>query len=100
MCRLTAFRSGAVRLRARAVRSSVRARSLLVSSYWFRQERAQSHEVVRGGGEREVPIHEQSATMMKFAHRADRFHPAEGLFDELPFPLADVVARVSRGPRL
>ena len=36
--------------------------------------------------------------MMQLAHRPNRFHPAEGLLDELPFPWTEVVAGVSRRP--
>src|SRR5258708_2085295 len=60
-------------------------------------ERPDSHEVVRGVREGEDPTHFLAATMMQFAQPADRLPPAKAFFDELPFDLTDLVARVARG---
>ena len=38
--------------------------------------------------------------MPELAQAADGLHPPKDLFDELSFPLADVIARMSRGPAL
>ena len=35
---------------------------------------------------------------MQLPKAADRLAPPEALFDQLPFDLADIVARMSRGP--
>ena len=38
--------------------------------------------------------------MPELAQAADGLHPPKDLFDELSFPLADVIARMSRGPAI
>ena len=60
----------------------------------------QPDQVIRRGGEGELPIHEGDAAMPELAQAADGLHPPEDLFHELPFPLTDVIARMPRGPAI
>src|SRR3954466_10088465 len=64
------------------------------------QEAAHADDVVRGGGEGEDPADERTATVTQFPQAANGLHPAEYLFDQLAFALADLVSRVARGPRV
>src|SRR5215475_1333855 len=56
-----------------------------------------SHEVVRGIREGEDPTHFRSPAMTQFPQATDRLAPSEAFFDQLPFDLTDVVARVASG---
>ena len=56
----------------------------------------QPDQVIRRGGEGELPIHEGDAAMPELAQAADGLHPPEDLLHELPFPLTDVIARMRR----
>jgi muramoyltetrapeptide carboxypeptidase LdcA involved in peptidoglycan recycling len=47
--------------------------------------------------EREGPLDERAPAMVEFAQQPDGLHPAEGLLDELPFSLTDVVAGMDFG---
>src|SRR5205085_7214357 len=59
-------------------------------------QRAQPHQVIRGGGEGDRPVDPLAAAMPQFAEQADRLQPAEDLLHEFPFLLADRVARMPR----
>src|ERR1700692_2374353 len=63
----------------------------------LRQERARGDQVVPRRGEGHDPIDEFAATMPQLPQPADGLHPAEDLFDQLPFLLADQVAGMPRG---
>ena len=63
-----------------------------------RQEGAQADQVVRRRGEGHDPIDEGAAAMAQLSQPAHRLHPAEDLLDQLPFLLADGIARVARDP--
>ena len=63
-----------------------------------RQQCSQADQVVRRGGEGHDPIDQLSTAVPQLAQAADRFHPAEDLFDELPFLLTDRVPRLARRP--
>ena len=58
----------------------------------------QPDQVIGGGGEGELPIHQGDAAMPELAQAADGLHPAEDLFHEFSFPLTHVIARMPRGP--
>ena len=64
------------------------------------QQSAQPHDVVRRRGEGEDPPDEPSPSVAQLAQAANRFHPAEALFDELPFLLTDRVAGMPRRARV
>src|SRR5688572_1052883 len=66
------------------------------SSGRSRDQVAPPHEVVRRGAQGEHPIDESATAVAKFAKQTDGFHPAEGLLDQLPLPLAEVVSRMAR----
>ena len=69
-------------------------------SYRRIQQAADAHDVVRRGGEGEDPVDERSASVAQLPQTANRFHPAEALFDELPFLLTDGVAGVPGRARI
>ena len=54
----------------------------------------QPDQVIGGGGEGELPIHQGDAAMPELAQAADGLHPAEDLFHEFSFPLTHVIARM------
>src|SRR5450759_552983 len=62
-----------------------------------REQCAQANQVVGRRGEGHDPIDEDAATMPQLPQAADGLHPAEDLFDQLPFLLADEVAGVPSG---
>src|SRR3982751_5262104 len=63
-----------------------------------RQQRPHANQVVRGGGERHVPIDDLAAAVAEFPQTANRLHPAEHLLDELAPLLAGRIAGMPRGP--
>src|SRR6266850_5774126 len=65
-----------------------------------RQERAQADQVVRRRREGHDPIDEFTAAMPKLAQPADGLQPTEDLLNQLPFLLADRVARMPSGPAI
>ena len=67
------------------------------SSRVLRHEIAPPDQVVRRRGEGKDPVDESAAAMAELAEQADRFHPAEGLLDQFPLPLAHGVAGVTQG---
>src|SRR5687768_5621811 len=64
------------------------------------EQPAQSDDVVRRRGEREDPGDQRAAAMMQLAEVADRFHPAEALFHQLPLLLTDGIARMACRPAI
>ena len=56
----------------------------------------QPDQVIGGGGEGELPIHQGDAAMPELAQAADGLHPAEDLFHEFSCPLTHVIARMPR----
>ena len=60
----------------------------------------QPHQVIRRGGEGELPIHPLDAAVPELAQPADGLQPPKDLFDELPFALTDVIARMPRRPAI
>ena len=60
----------------------------------------QPDQVIGGGGEGKLPIHDGHAAMPELTQAADGLHPAKDLFHEFPFPLTHVVARVPRRPAI
>lgn len=53
-------------------------------------------QIVGGHCQRELEPHAREAAHLDLGEAGDRLAPAEGLLDELAFPLADLVARVVR----
>ena len=62
-----------------------------------RQERAQTDQIIGRRGKGDDPVHEFSTAVTQFAQATHGLHPAKHLLDELAFPLADGVPRMSRG---
>src|SRR6185369_11353454 len=64
----------------------------------LRQQGAHADQVVRRGGEDEVPVDPPTAAMAQLPEQADRFHPTKALLDEFALALTDRVAGMARGP--
>src|SRR5574338_556445 len=60
-------------------------------------EIAHPHQVIDRRGDGKEPADSPHAPEFDFAEQADRFQPAEDLFDSFPFLLTDRVAEVPRG---
>src|ERR1700674_3356348 len=63
-----------------------------------REQCPQADQVVRRRRERDDPIDAFPAAMPELAQPADGLQPAKDLLDQLPLPLADRVAGMTRGP--
>src|SRR5262249_30371474 len=74
--------------------SESRARCCPGGSRFGRQQGLQSDDVIRGCREGEDPVDPLAAAVAEFSQQSDGLHPAERLLDQLPFPLADCVARM------
>src|SRR5207245_1479451 len=66
-------------------------------SYGLGREVSDPHQVVRGEGEGEHPVHPAGASVPCLAHQSDGLEPAEDLFDALPPTLAHRIAGVAGG---
>src|SRR5439155_26383632 len=66
-------------------------------SYGLGREVSDPHQVVRGEGEGEHPVHPAGAPVPRLAHQSDGLEPAEDLFDALPPTLAHRIAGVASG---
>src|SRR5438552_15477179 len=66
-------------------------------SYGLGREVSDPHQVVRGEGEGEHPVHPAGASLPCLAHQSDGLEPAEDLFDALPPTLAYRIAGVAGG---
>src|SRR5262245_55142492 len=65
-----------------------------------REQRAHPDQVVGRRGEGKDPLDLWATAVADFPQQCDRFHPAEGLLDQLALALTDRVAHVARGARI
>src|SRR6516225_8404719 len=65
-----------------------------------RVQGAHADQVVRRGGEQELPVHAPSATVPELAQSADGLHPTEDFFDAFAGTLTEGIAGMPGGPRI
>src|SRR5882724_9472635 len=70
---------------------------VVTASYRLLREVSDAHQVVDRQAEDEHPADAPSPAVPRLPHQADRFQPAEDLFDPLALLLAHLVAGVARG---
>src|SRR5437868_6643269 len=65
------------------------------SSGSLRDQIAPTDQIVRCGAKGKHPVDEASAAVPEFSKEGDRFHPAEGLLDQLALTLAEGISDVA-----
>src|SRR4051794_36256871 len=63
----------------------------------YRRQISDSDQIVGGGSELEDPINQLHASMPGLTQQAHRFQPTKDLFNSFALPMANLVARMTRG---